>query len=52
MAACVALIGGLAMLGTGVLTKPPSAVLEFVVLPLIASWAFMVLASLSGGSPA
>jgi hypothetical protein len=50
MAACVAVLGGLAMRGTGVLTKPVSAAAEFVVLPLIASFAFNVLASLSGGA--
>ena len=49
LAAGVALLGGLALIGTGGVTKPPSAVLEFMVLPLIGGYAFVTLASLSGG---
>ena len=49
LAVSVAVLGGLAMLGTGSLTKPVSAAVCFVVLPLIASAGFVTLASLSGG---
>jgi hypothetical protein len=42
-------LGALALRGTGSLTKPVSAVLCFVLLPLIASYGFVTLASLSGG---
>ena len=31
LAAGIALLGGLALIGTGGVTKPPSAVLEFIV---------------------
>jgi hypothetical protein len=48
-AACVALLGGIALYGKGALTKPVSAVIAFVALPLIASAAFNGLANLSGG---
>jgi hypothetical protein len=47
-AACVALLGGCALYGKGHLTRPGSAVVMFIVLPLIASAAFNVLAGLSG----
>jgi len=49
LAVSVAVLGGLALRGTGSLTKPASAALFFVVLPLIASAGFVTLASLSGG---
>ena len=49
LAAGVALLGGIALLGTGGVTKPISAVAEFIVLPLIGAYAFVTLASLSGG---
>jgi hypothetical protein len=49
LAISVAVLGGLAMLGTDSLHKPASAVVCFVVLPLIASAGFVTLASLSGG---
>ncbi len=48
-AACVALLGGCALYGKGALTRPVSAVVGFVLLPLIASAAFNGLANLSGG---
>ncbi len=47
-AACVALLGGCALYGKGLLPRPVSAVVAFVVLPLIASAAFNGLANLSG----
>ncbi len=47
-AACVALLGGCALYGKGLLPRPASAVVLFVLLPLIASAAFNGLASLSG----
>ncbi|MET0965724.1 MAG: hypothetical protein ABWZ02_04970 [Nakamurella sp.] len=50
LAISVAVLGGLAMRGTGSLTKPVSAAVCFVLLPLIASAGFVTLASLSGGS--
>ena len=49
LAVCVAVLGGVAMLGTGSLSRPASAAVCFVVLPLIASAGFVTLASLSGG---
>lgn len=49
LAAGVALLGGVALIGTGTVTKPASAVVEFIVLPLIGAYAFVTLASLSGG---
>jgi hypothetical protein len=49
LAISVAVLGGLAMLGTDSLPNPVSAVVCFVVLPLIASAGFVTLASLSGG---
>ena len=49
MAVCVAVMGALALLGTDSLSKPVSAVICFVLLPLIASYGFVTLASLSGG---
>ena len=49
LAAGVALLGGVALIGTGGLTKPASAVAEFILLPLIGAYAFVTLSSLSGG---
>lgn len=49
LAACVAVLGGLALRGTDSLRKPASAAVLFVVLPLIASYGFVTLATLSSG---
>ncbi len=49
LAMCVALLGGLALRGTGGLTRPVSAALCFVVLPFIASYGFVTLSNQSGG---
>ena len=49
LAVCVAILGALALRGTDGLTKPISAAVCFVVLPLIASYGFVTLSSLSGG---
>ena len=49
-AACVAVLGAVAMRGTdGLRGNPFQAALMFVVLPLFASFGFMTLASISGG---
>ncbi|MGS0684904.1 hypothetical protein ACVBEQ_07095 [Nakamurella sp. GG22] len=49
LAVSVAVLGGLAMRGADSLSRPVSAAVCFVVLPLIASAGFITLASLSGG---
>ncbi len=50
MAVCVAVMGGIAMIGTGGLKgNPVQAAIMFVVLPLIASYGFVSLGVISGG---
>jgi len=50
MAVCVAVLGALAMIGTGGLKgNPIQAAIMFVVLPLIASYCFVSLGVISGG---
>jgi len=50
MAVCVAVMGAVAMIGTGGLKgNPVQAAIMFVVLPLIASYGFVSLGVISGG---
>ena len=50
LAVCVAVLGAVAMRGTdGLRGNPIQAALMFVVLPLIASYGFVTLGSISAG---
>ena len=50
LAVCVAVLGALAMTGTGGLRgNPVQAALMFILLPLIASYGFVTLGAISGG---
>ncbi len=50
MAVCVAVMGGIAMIGTGGLKgNAVQAAIMFVVLPLIACYGFVSLGVISGG---
>ena len=50
MAACVAVLGALAIRGTdGLKGNPIQAALMFIVLPVIASYCFVSLGVISGG---
>ena len=50
LAVCVAVMGAVAMIGTGGLKgNPVQAAIMFVVLPLIASYCFVSLGVISGG---
>ena len=50
MAVCVAVMGAVAMIGTGGLKgNPVQAAIMFVVLPLIACYGFVSLGVISGG---
>jgi bacteriorhodopsin len=50
LAVCVAVMGAVAMIGTGGLKgNPVQAAIMFVVLPLIASYGFVSLGVISGG---
>jgi hypothetical protein len=48
MAVCVALLGALAMRGTESYKRPVTAVLMYLILPVLASAGFVTLSSLSG----
>lgn len=50
LAVCVAVLGALALVGTGGLRgNPIQAALMFVILPLIAAYCFVTLGAISGG---
>jgi hypothetical protein len=48
MAGCIIVLGALAMLGTDSYKRPVTAVLMYLILPVLAAAGFVTLANLSG----